>query len=49
MHSWDSHPNQPDTKVPIPEAQEIKKGLQLESYQAKRKGEENGNLFTRDP
>lgn len=46
MRSWDSHPNQSDTKIPTPKTQETKKGLQLESYQAKRKGEKNGNLFT---
>ena len=45
-HLWDSNPNQPDTKVPVLEAQETKKGHQVQSYQTERKGEKNDIPFT---
>lgn len=40
VHNWDSNPNRADIRVPVPEAREIKRCQQVESYQVKRKGEE---------
>lgn len=45
MHLRDSNPNQPDTKVPVPEAPETKKGPQVQSSQTERKGEKNDIPF----
>lgn len=45
VSSWDSSPNQPDIKVPVPEAQETKRVQQVESYQVKRKSEKNDISF----
>ena len=45
VHNWDSNPNGPDIRVPVPEAREIKRCQQVESYQVKRKGEENDISF----
>ena len=45
MHNWDSNPNGPDIRVPVPESLEIKRCEQVESYQIKIKGEENDISF----
>ena len=45
VHNWDSNPNRADIRVPVPEAREIKRCQQVESYQVKRKGEETDVSF----